>query len=256
MAESSIEWTDCTWNPVAGCTIVSPGCTNCYAMRLAARLERMGVEKYVGTTRRSGDRTIWTGRVRLDEGALAIPLSWRRPKRIFVNSMSDLFHEDIPLSFVEQVWSVMERANWHSFQVLTKRPERMQSMFSNGRLRKLPNVWLGTSVENSDFKHRIAVLRGVPAAVRFLSIEPLLGPIGKLNLRGIHWVIVGGESGPSARPIEAGWVDDIRSQCENAGVPFFFKQWGGTNKKKTGRQLDGRTWDQFPAVGVSAFELV
>jgi protein gp37 len=245
MAETAIEWTDCTWNPVAGCTMVSTGCTNCYAMRMAARLERIGLEKYQGTTRRSADRPVWTGLVRLDERSLGLPLTWHHPKRIFVNSMSDLFHENVPEEFIERVWSVMAKADWHCFQVLTKRPERMLSM-TTARLKRLPNVWLGTSVESADVKERISTLRRVSSVVRFLSLEPLLGPLGRLNLSGIHWVIVGGESGPAARPISEEWIEDIRAQCEAAGVPFFFKQWGGPNKKRAGRLLNGRLWDQFP----------
>lgn len=246
MAETSIEWTDCTWNPVAGCTIVSPGCTHCYAMRMAARLERMGLPKYEGTTRRSGGRQVWTGRIRLDEAALELPFRWKHPKRVFVNSMSDLFHESVPDEFIGRVWSVMAATPRHSFQVLTKRPERMLSVFAKSRLPQLSNVWLGTSVENEDFKPRIAILRKVPATIRFLSLEPLLGPLGRLSLCNVHWVIVGGESGPKARPLRHEWVEKIRDQCEEAGVPFFFKQWGGTNKKKMGRLLNGRVWDQFP----------
>jgi protein gp37 len=246
MAETTIEWTDCTWNPVAGCSIVSPGCTNCYAMRMAARLELMGMEKYQGTTRRSGRRQVWTGRIRLDERSLELPMGWRRPRRIFVNSMSDLFHENVPAGFIARVWAVMTAAHWHTFQILTKRPERMVSALGSGKLARLPNVWLGTSVEHRDFKPRIAILRRVPAAVRFLSLEPLLGPLDRLDLRGIHWVIVGDESGPRARPIRTEWVEDIRRQCEECGVPLFFKQWGGTNKKKAGRLLNGRQWNRFP----------
>jgi protein gp37 len=246
MAETTIEWTDCTWNPVAGCSIVSPGCTNCYAMQMAARLERMGVEKYEGTTRMSGKRQVWTGLIRLDERSLDLPLGWRKPKRIFVNSMSDLFHEDVPESFIVRVWSVMAAAHRHTFQILTKRPERMLSVVTGGRVAQLPNVWLGTSVERRDFKPRIAVLRRVPAAVRFLSLEPLLGPLDRLDLRGIQWVIVGGESGPRARPLRKEWVEEIRRQCEARNVPFFFKQWGGTNKKKAGRLLNGRQWNHLP----------
>lgn len=249
MAESTIEWTDCTWNPVAGCTMVSPGCTNCYAMRLASRLERMGVEKYNDTTRRSGNRSIWSGHIQLDERALSVPLAWNRPRRIFVNSMSDLFHEDVPIGFISRVWSVMEAAHWHSFQVLTKRPERMFDVLGSGNFRRLRNVWLGTSVENADYLQRITTLRRVPATIRFLSLEPLLGPLGKIKLDGVHWVIVGGESGPGARSVQQDWIDEIRSQCEKASVPFFFKQWGGTNKKQTGRLLNGRTWDEFPTIG-------
>lgn len=248
MGDTSIEWTDCTWNPVAGCSIVSPGCTNCYAMKMAGRLERIGLPKYEGTTRASGARQVWTGRIRLDERSLELPLSWKRPRRIFVNSMSDLFHEGVPDAFIARVWSAMAAAHWHSFQVLTKRPERMMSVLAGGGLPRLSNVWLGTSVENSDFKSRISVLRRIPATIRFLSLEPLLGPLGRLNLKGVHWVIVGGESGSRARPMAEDWVEEIMDQCRAAGVAFFFKQWGGTNKKRTGRLLKGRHWDQYPDV--------
>jgi protein gp37 len=247
MATSEIEWTEATWNPIAGCTIVSPGCTNCYAMRMATRLQAMGMEKYAGTTRKSGSRHVWTGRVNLDRGTLSAPLTWNKPQRIFVNSMSDLFQEKADREFVRQVWDVMQRAHWHSFQILTKRPERMLDVLSSGSFPMLPNVWLGTSVESEDYLERIAVLRRVPARVRFISFEPLLGPILAPNLTDIHWAIVGGESGPRARPMEQWWVEELRDSCQQQGVAFFFKQWGGKRKKQAGRMLEGRTWDDYPS---------
>jgi protein gp37 len=244
MSETSIEWTDATWNPVAGCSVLSPGCTNCYAMRMAARLEAMGVPKYRGLTRRSGKRAVWTGRIRLDRDSLDAPLAWRKPRMIFVNSMSDLFHDDVPFAYVADVWSVIERAAWHTFQILTKRPERLVEFAA--RLPKLPNVWLGTSVESADYLYRIDVLRRADAAIRFVSFEPLLGPVGTADLEDIDWAIVGGESGPRARPIEAAWIDEIRRNCRRTKTAFFFKQWGGPNKAKTGRSLNGQTWDEYP----------
>jgi protein gp37 len=243
---SDIEWTEATWNPIAGCTIVSPGCTNCYAMRMAARLQAMGMAKYAGTTRKSGKRHVWTGRVNIDTAALSAPLTWKKPQRIFVNSMSDLFQDKADAGFIRQVWGVMERAHWHSFQVLTKRPERMLALLSRPEFPTLPNVWLGTSVESDEYLDRIDVLRQIPARVRFISFEPLLGPIADPNLSDIHWAIVGGESGPRARPMEPSWVEDLRAACKRQGVAFFFKQWGGNRKKKTGRLLGQRTWDEYP----------
>lgn len=245
MAETSIEWTDVTWNPVAGCTIVSPGCTNCYAMRMAARLDAMGMEKYAGLTRRSGGRAVWTGKVNLDEGALQAPLSWRRPRMVFVNSMSDLFHPKVPAAFIGRVWETMEKAEDHTFQILTKRPERMAQICTE--LPVLANVWLGTSVESKEQLDRLDDLRRVPAVVRFVSFEPLIGALGKVELKGISWAIVGGESGPRARPMQEEWVDEIRTSCRRSETAFFFKQWGGTNKKKAGRLYEGRTWDEFPS---------
>ncbi len=243
---SDIEWTEATWNPIAGCKMVSPGCTNCYAQRMAGRLSAMGVEKYAGTTRASGRRAVWTGRVTVDERSLEAPLRWRRPIRIFVNSMSDLFQTPVSDDLVYRIWNVMERAHWHTFQVLTKRPERMSVLLQSKRFPLLRNVWLGTSVESGDYTDRIEYLRRTPAAVRFISFEPLLGPIVDADLSGIHWAIVGGESGPHARPMETWWVEDIRDRCREAGVAFFFKQWGGPRKSRTGRTLDGRTWDEYP----------
>jgi protein gp37 len=244
MATTKIEWTEATWNPVAGCTVISPGCTNCYAMRLAARLALMGQEKYAGTTRRSGRRSIWTGQINLAPDALDLPRPWRTGRMVFVNSMSDLFHPEVPEPFIAQVFSVIQDCHQHTFQVLTKRAERLAEMAP--RLTWPPNLWAGVSIENAEYLWRADCLRQVPAGVRFLSLEPLLGPLNGLDLSGIHWVIVGGESGPGSRPINIEWVRAIRDQCISARVPLFFKQWGGTNKKKAGRNLDGRTWDEFP----------
>jgi len=245
MADTSIEWTDATWNPVSGCSIASPGCTNCYAMRMAARLEAMGSEKYAGLTRRSGGRFVWTGKIKVDPKSLEIPLSWKKPRRVFVNSMSDLFHEKVRVEFIRRVWDVMGRASQHTFQVLTKRPVRMAEVTRT--LDILPNVWLGTSVENADYLSRLDDLRSVRAAIRFVSFEPLLGSVADADLTDIDWAIVGGESGPKARPMDPVWVEEIQDACEESGTAFFFKQWGGKNKAKTGRTLHGRTWDEFPA---------
>jgi protein gp37 len=246
MAETSIEWTDATWNPVAGCTILTAGCTNCYAMRMAARLEAMGVEKYVGTTRKSGGRAKWTGKMVMDEKALTVPESWSKPRRVFVNSMSDLFHEAVEADFIQKVWTVMARTPHHTYQILTKRPERMAKVLSSGSFPILPNVWLGTSVEDARVLYRLDDLRNVPAAVRFVSYEPLIGSVAGGDLTNIHWAIVGGESGPNARPMDPKWIDEIYDQCTDADAAFFFKQWGGKNKKATGRAYRGRTWDEMP----------
>ncbi|MCG7509205.1 DUF5131 family protein [Mesorhizobium retamae] len=248
MAETSIEWTDATWNPVAGCTILTAGCTNCYAMRMAARLEAMGVEKYAGLTRKSGGRAKWTGKITLDRNALSIPASWSKPRQVFVNSMSDLFHLDVPPEFISEVWQVMADTPRHTYQILTKRPDRMIEIVPD--LPKLSNVWLGTSVEDSRVLHRIDELRNVPAAVRFISFEPLIGSVAGASLKGIHWAIVGGESGPQARSMEPIWVDEIERMCRGAGTAFFFKQWGGRNKKAAGRMLNGRTYDEMPTASV------
>ena len=248
MAASDIEWTEATWNPIAGCTIVSPGCSNCYAMRMAARLQAMGMAKYAGTTRKSGKRHVWTGRVNDDERALTAPLTWRKPQRIFVNSMSDLFQDAVDENFIRRVWNVMIKAHWHSFQILTKRPERMLDVLSKPTFARLPNVWLGTSVESEDYLARIDILRCVPACVRFISFEPLLGPIINPDLRDIHWAIVGGESGPRARPMQEWWVEQLHDACKRQRVAFFFKQWGGPRKKRTGRLFKSRTWDGYPSV--------
>lgn len=246
MATSDIEWTESTWNPIAGCRVISPGCTNCYAMRMAARLQAMGMPKYAGTTRKSGTRHVWTGRVNSDLDALIAPLTWRRPQRIFVNSMSDLFQDNADEDLVRRVWQIMEQAHWHTFQILTKRPERMLKILSRSEFSVLTNVWLGTSVETEDYLDRIDVLRQVPAHVRFVSFEPLIGPIVDPDLSGIHWAIVGGESGPHARPMETWWAEELRDACKNQHVAFFFKQWGGKRKKTTGRVLAGEVWDEYP----------
>jgi len=236
--DSAIEWTDATWNPVTGCTKVSPGCKHCYAERLAHRLKAMRNPRY----EHGFDLT-------LHPDQLALPLGWRRPRRIFVNSMSDLFHEKIPDEYLRRVFDVMVQADWHVFQILTKRSERLASIAPT--LEWSSNVWQGVSVESSQYVWRIGHLQQVPCAVRFLSIEPLLGPIPKVPLDGIHWVIVGGESGGGRRPVDPNWVCSIRDQCIAAGVPFLFNQWGGRIPKSGGRILDGRTWDQLPQSAAS-----
>jgi protein gp37 len=244
MAETSIEWTDATWNPVAGCTVISPGCTNCYAMRMAARLDAMGMDKYRGLTRKSGGRAVWTGKVRLDRKALAIPAGWKKPRRIFVNSMSDLFHGRVPPEFVHDVWSAMQATPQHTYQILTKRPDKMASITKS--LPVLQNVWLGTSVENAAYLDRVNDLRKVRAAVRFISFEPLLGSVAQVDLSDIHWAIVGGESGPRSRPMLEEWVDEIEVACRKAQTAFFFKQWGGVRKDRTGRRFRDQTFDEMP----------
>ncbi len=236
---SAIEWTDATWNPVTGCTKVSPGCKNCYAERLAARLRAMGNTRY-----QNGFR------VTLHPDLLTLPLRWRQPRRIFVNSMSDLFHEAVPETFIHRAFEMMVRADWHIFQILTKRSERLAALASH--LPWTPNIWQGVSVESARYTNRIKHLRTVPAAVRFLSVEPLLGSIPALPLDDIDWVIVGGESGPGRRPMAAAWAREIRDQCIEAGVPFFFKQWGGRTPKAGGRVLDRKTWDEMPTPFASA----
>ena len=235
VAPSSIEWTDMTWNPVTGCTKVSSGCKNCYAARMAKRLQAMGQPNY-----RNGFR------VTLHPHTLEKPLELKRPQVIFVNSMSDLFHEAIPESFIQKVFAMMRRASWHHFQVLTKRSARLAELAP--RIDWPANVWVGASVEDRYNIQRIDHLRGVGASLKFLSLEPLIGPLPDLCLDGIDWVIVGGESGPGSRPIKEEWVLEIRDQCVEAGLPFFFKQWGGFHKKKAGRLLEGRTWDEMPSV--------
>jgi protein gp37 len=234
MAEhSGIEWTESTWNPLTGCTKISPGCKHCYAERMAYRLKAMGQVNYANGFK-----------LTLHENVLEKPLEWKKPQVIFVNSMSDLFHKDVPVEFVKRVFDVMKRAHWHQFQVLTKRAERVAEL--SNQLDWAENIWMGVSVENEKYKFRIDHLRYTGAKIKFLSLEPLIGSLGPLNLQNINWVIVGGESGPGARPIKQEWVTDIRDQCKQAGVPFFFKQWGGVQKKKAGRLLEGRTWDEMP----------
>ncbi len=232
-ANSKIEWTQCTWNPITGCTKISPGCLNCYAERMARRLQAMGQPNY-----RKGFR------ITLHPHMLGLPLRWRQPRTVFVNSMSDLFHEDVPLEFIQQVFETIQKASQHRFQVLTKRAERLAELAP-----QLPwpqNIWMGVTVENHDYLGRIDCLREIPAAIRFISFEPLLGHIDRFDLTGIDWVIVGGESGPGARPMLKKWVTDIRDQCLAEHVPFFFKQWGGVNKAQAGRILDDVTWSEVP----------
>ena len=236
---SSIEWTDTTWNPLTGCTKISPGCKNCYAERMSRRLKAMGVANYADGFK-----------LTLHEHMLNQPLTWKAPRRVFVNSMSDLFHKDVPVEFIQRVFAVMRKASQHRFQVLTKRAHRVSELSS--QIDWPANVWMGVSVENEDYTVRIDHLRQTGAAVKFLSVEPLLGPIPSLDLTGIDWVIVGGESGPGARPMKPEWVTEIRDQCAKAGVAFFFKQWGGVRKSKTGRELDGQTWDEMPRAAESA----
>ncbi|MBC6437124.1 MAG: DUF5131 family protein [Rhodobacteraceae bacterium] len=253
MTRTAIEWTESTWNPVAGCSVMSAGCTNCYAMQMARRLDAMGLKKYAGLTRTSGGRTVWTGRIRQDHAALAIPLRWKTPRKVFVNSMSDLFHPSVSGEFIANIWAVMEQTPRHTYQILTKRPDRMAGLVARGALPQLPNVWLGTSVENAAVTHRIDTLRGIPAAIRFISFEPLIGPVGPVDLAGIDWVIVGGESGPRARPIREPWIDAIHDACQTSATAFFFKQWGAWGfdgkrrpKKQNGRTYRGQLWDELP----------
>ena len=278
---TAIEWCDEVWNPTVGCSRVSPGCDNCYAIGVAHRAMQPAHEGL--TVRRPGDRTDWNGTVRELPDRLDTPLRWRNPRRVFVDSMSDLFHNEVTDAFVGGVWDTMAHAQQHTFQVLTKRPQRMQrylsTMHALGTWRRhdlmwcgptelpLPNVWLGTSIESDRYTWRADHLRNTPAAIRFLSLEPLLGPLPSLDLTGIDWVIVGGESGPGARPMHPDWVRDIRNRCADAGIPFFFKQWGDwvpdpagephhfgeelvplsrPGKKAAGRELDGATWDEMP----------
>lgn len=232
--KSQIEWTESTWNPVTGCTKISPGCKHCYAERLAFRLQAMGQRNYANGFA-----------LTLQEQALELPLRWKKPQVIFVNSMSDLFHKNVPVDFISRVFDVMRRAHWHRFQILTKRSDRLLTL--NSKLEWQPNIWMGVSVENQDYTFRIDHLRQTGAHTKFLSLEPLLGPLPNLDLAGIDWAIVGSESGPGTRAMSESWVTDIRDQCLSANVAFFFKQWGGTNKKRAGRTLEGRTWDQMPA---------
>jgi protein gp37 len=231
--KSGIEWTEATWNPLTGCTKISPGCRNCYAERMSIRLKAMGQENYSNGFE-----------LTLHERSLNVPLLWKKPMNIFVNSMSDLFHEDVPLDFIEKVFEVMNKAHWHRFQVLTKRSERLANL--GPQLKWAPNIWMGVSVENQHYTYRIDHLRETKSSIKFLSIEPMLGPLNNLDLEDIDWVIVGGESGAGARFMSPSWVTKVRDQCLVAGVPFFFKQWGGVNKKKAGRNLDGRTWNEMP----------
>jgi protein gp37 len=240
--KSSIEWTESTWNPSTGCDPISPGCENCYAERMSHRLKAMGQRKY-----RNGFE------LTTHPNTLDLPLRWKKPQRIFVNSMSDLFHDQVPVEYIQRVFSTMRRAHWHQFQVLTKRSGRLLAL--DEQIDWPPNVWMGVSVESAPFKSRIDHLRKTRAAVKFLSLEPLIDDLGTLDLRSIDWVIVGCESGPGARPMEKSWVDGICRQCLAWGVPFFFKQWGGVQKKSAGRKLNGRTYDEMPAASSGFVEL-
>jgi protein gp37 len=232
-ANSAIEWTEATWNPVTGCTKISSGCKNCYAERMTRRLKAMGQSNYV-----SGFK------VKTHKKVLPLPLQWKKSRRVFVNSMSDLFHEKVPANFILDVFRIMRLTPQHTFQILTKRSENLRKL---DQIISWPdNVWMGVTVENFDYLFRIEDLRNTAAKIKFISFEPLLGRISNVDLRGIDWVIVGGESGPKARPMSPLWVEEIRDQCVKAAVPFFFKQWGGYNKKKNGRILNGRTWDEMP----------
>lgn len=236
--DSGIEWTESTWNPITGCTKISPGCKFCYAQRLALRLKAMGQANYTNGFQ-----------LTLQPHMLEIPLGWKKPQFIFVNSMSDLFHEEVPITYIQEIFGVMRRAHWHRFQVLTKRASRLAKL--SNLIAWPKNVWMGVSVESQSYCSRIDDLRSTGARVKFLSLEPLLGPLPDLDLNGIDWVIVGGESGSKSRPVDPSWVVDLRDQCLGANVPFFFKQWGGRNKKKSGRLLAGRTWDEIPEVSTS-----
>jgi len=235
MSKSSIEWTESTWNPVTGCNKLSPGCKNCYAEKMSKRLKAMGQRNYVNGFK-----------LTLQPHMLERPLGWKKPQTIFVNSMSDLFHKNVPLEYIQEVFDVMRRAHWHRFQVLTKRAVRLEEVSTF--LDWSPKIWMGVSVESQDYVSRIDHLRRTKAQTKFLSLEPLLGPLDDLNLAGIDWAIVGGESGFKARPMPADWVTSIKDQCVDAGVAFFFKQWGGVQKKRNGRELEGRTWDQMPSI--------
>lgn len=234
MAQSSIEWTEMTWNPVTGCTKISAGCKHCYAEIMAKRLEAMGIEKYEAGFK-----------VRMHEDALNIPYTWKKQKVVFVNSMSDLFHKEVPIEFIQKIFKVMNENPQHTFQVLTKRADRLLQI--DKKLKWTHNIWMGVSIENEKVANRLDYLRQTNARTKFLSCEPLIGPLPNLNLTGIDWVIVGGESGPKARSMESEWVLDIMDQCKATEVAFFFKQWGGINKKKNGRILNGRTYDEMPS---------
>ncbi len=232
---SNIEWTEYSWNPVTGCTKISSGCNHCYAERMARRLKAMGVKRYKGGFE-----------VTIHNDLIEVPIKLKKPHLIFVNSMSDLFHHDVPFSFIHNIFQIMEQAKWHTFQLLTKRPERLAELAP--LLKWSKNIWVGVTIENGDCIDRISYLKNVPAQVRFLSLEPLLSPLPNIDLSFIDWVIVGGESGPKARPISKKWVEDIQRQCQEEHIPFFFKQWGGVNKKKNGKILNGKTYTEMPLV--------
>ncbi len=230
---SSIEWTESTWNPVTGCTKISPGCKHCYAERMAKRLQAMGQRNYANGFE-----------LTLQEQMLELPLRWKKPQRIFVNSMSDLFHDEVPLDYIQRVFDVMRRAHWHQFQILTKRAERLLTL--DQYIEWPVNVWMGVSVESKAYLSRVDSLRATNAAIKFLSVEPLLEDLGTFNLTGLDWVILGGESGPGARPMDESWATNLRELCLRSHVPFFFKQWGGVRKKKAGRTLEGQIWNEMP----------
>ena len=235
MNKTKIQWTEMTWNPITGCTKISDGCLNCYAARMAKRLKAMGNPRYLNEFE-----------VTVHKDLLEVPLYIKQPKMIFVNSMSDLFHKDVPDATIVKVFETMNKAHWHTFQVLTKRPERVLAMDQAGLLKWSPNIWMGTTVENDKYIDRIDKLRETKANIKFLSCEPLLGSLKDISLEKIDWVIVGGESGPKSREIKKEWVLELKDLCEKDGVAFFFKQWGGINKKKSGRMLDGKTYDEYP----------
>lgn len=236
MNKTKIQWTEMTWNPITGCTKISDGCLNCYAARMAKRLKAMGNPRYINEFE-----------VTVHKDLLEVPLDIKQPKMIFVNSMSDLFHKDVPDDIIIKVFETMNKAHWHTFQVLTKRPERVLEMDQAGLLKWSPNIWMGTTVENDKYVDRIDKLRETKANIKFLSCEPLLGSLKDISLEEINWVIVGGESGPKSREMKKGWVLELKDLCEKDGVAFFFKQWGGINKKKSGRMLDGKTYDEYPS---------
>ena len=235
MNKTKIQWTEMTWNPITGCTKISDGCLNCYAARMAKRLKAMGNPRYLNEFE-----------VTVHKDLLEVPLDIKQPKMIFVNSMSDLFHKDVPDATIVKVFETMNKAHWHTFQVLTKRPERVLAMDQAGLLKWSPNIWMGTTVENDKYIDRLDKLRETKANIKFLSCEPLLGSLKDISLEKIDWVIVGGESGPKSREIKKEWVLELKDLCEKDGVAFFFKQWGGINKKKSGRMLDGKTYDEYP----------
>lgn len=235
MNKTKIQWTEMTWNPITGCTKISDGCLNCYAAKMAKRLKAMGNPRYLNEFE-----------VTVHKDLLEVPLDIKQPKMIFVNSMSDLFHKDVPDAIIVKVFETMNKAHWHTFQVLTKRPERVLAMDQAGLLKWSPNIWMGTTVENDKYIDRIDKLRETKANIKFLSCEPLLGSLKDISLEKIDWVIVGGESGPKSREIKKEWVLELKDLCEKDGVAFFFKQWGGINKKKSGRMLDGKTYDEYP----------
>ena len=235
MKTTKIEWTESTWNPVTGCTKISSGCKNCYAERMAKRLKAMEQQNYINGFN-----------VTCHEHVLEYPLNWKKPRVIFVNSMSDLFHEDIPFDFIKKIFDVMNKSSWHTFQILTKRPERLAEL--SDKLVWGDNIWMGVTIESFEYKSRLNLLKQTNAKIKFLSLEPLINSVGELDLDNIDWVIAGGESGPKSRNIEVDWVRNIRNQCVEKNVPFFFKQWGGVNKKKNGKTLDGKIWNKMPRI--------